>query len=369
MPYLRLLNVTKRFGALKALDDVSFEVKDREYLCVLGSTGSGKTTLLRSIAGILRPDEGDIVLDGERVNSVSAEERNAVYVPQTYALFPHMTVLDNIMFGPLAKETDIRIAEEAAIRVLRLVRLDKRGDAYPHELSGGMQQRVALARGLASGAKLLLLDEPLGALDVRLRLELRTELRKLAKESGFTVIHVTHDQEEAMTIGDRILVLRKGKLQQLGTPYHVYNRPEKIFVASFVGSTTFLEAIVESRSKEGSKLRLREGLKVRVIDSSFEPEEAVIVSVREENISITPEPRGDEHNRLSGDVTEVHFLGSFIRYVVKLTNGDEIAARVPIKMVKTEINQGDWVSIAFDPMNTHVYEYPTLGLQGELEAS
>jgi spermidine/putrescine transport system ATP-binding protein len=369
MPALRLLNVTKRFGALKALDDVTFEVKDREYLCVLGSTGSGKTTLLRSIAGIIRPDDGDIYLEGEKVTGVAAEERNAVYVPQTYALFPHMTVLENVTFGPLAKETNKNLAEETAMKVLRLVRLDKRVDAYPNELSGGMQQRVALARGLSSGAKLLLLDEPLGALDVRLRLELRTELRKLAKESGFTVIHVTHDQEEAMIIGDRILVLRKGRLQQLGTPYHVYNRPEQIFVANFVGNTTFLEAIVQSRSKDGSRLRLREGLTIKVSDYSFENDEAVILSIREENTSITSEPRGDEQNRLSGEVSAVYFLGSFIRYVVKLTNGDEIAARVPIKGVNAEIKQGDWVSISFDPTNTRVYEYPTLGLQRELEVS
>ena len=369
MPSLRLLNLTKRFGAIKALDNITFEVKNREYICVLGSTGSGKTTLLRTIAGILRPDEGEVYMDDKKSNNVAAEDRNAVYVPQTYALFPHMTVLENVTFGPLAKEIDKATAEETAIKVLKLVRLDKRADAYPNELSGGMQQRVALARGLASGAKLLLLDEPLGALDVRLRLELRTELRKLAKRSGLTVIHVTHDQEEAMSIGDRILVLRKGQLQQYSTPYHVYNRPEKLFVANFVGNTTFLEAIIKSRSKEGSALRLREGLKVRVLDSSYEPEEAVIIGVREENVSITSEPRGDKPNRLSGEVTEIHFLGSFIRYVVKLTNSDEIAARVPIKGANTEIRQGDWVSISFNPINTHVYEYPTLGLQHDLEAS
>jgi len=363
------MNVTKRFGTTKALDDVTFEIKDGEYLCVLGSTGSGKTTLLRSIAGILRPDEGDIVIDGSRANAVAAEDRNAVYVPQTYALFPHMTVLDNVMFGPLAKEVDRTTAEKTAIQILKMVRLDTRADAYPNELSGGMQQRVALARGLASGAKLLLLDEPLGALDVRLRLELRSELRKLAKDSGLTVIHVTHDQEEAMTIGDRILVLRRGRLQQHGTPYHVYTRPEKIFVANFVGNTNFLEAIVEDRSKEESKIRLREGLNVVVRDTSFEPGEAVIIAVREEDVSLTPEPRGDETNRLSGEVTAVQFLGSFTRHIIKLTNGDEIASRIPVKETIAEISRGDWVSISFDSGDTHVYEYPTLGLQSELEAT
>ncbi len=369
MPSLRLLNVTKRFGAIKALDDVTFEVRDGEYLCVLGSTGSGKTTLLRSIAGILKPDEGGVFIDGEDAASLAAEERNAVYVPQTYALFPHMTVLENVMFGPLAKDVDGAEAEETAMRVLRLVKLDRRADAFPNELSGGMQQRVALARGLASGAKLLLLDEPLGALDVRLRLELRGELRKLAKESGLTVIHVTHDQEEAMTVGDRILVLRKGHIQQHGTPFHVYTRPENIFVANFVGNTNFLEAIVDDRSRDGSTLRLREGLNVSVHDTSFEPGEAVIATIREEKVSVSAEPRGDEPNRLSGEVRAVQFLGSFTRYVVRLTNGDELAARVPIRLTEAGVNEGDWVSVSFDPEDTYVYEYPALGLPSELEAT
>ena len=369
MPALRLLNVTKRFGEVKALDDLTFDVKDREYVCILGSTGSGKTTLLRTIAGIIKPDEGEVFIGSVNAGGIAAEDRNAVYVPQTYALFPHMTVLENVAFGPLAKHISRTAAEEVAKNVLRLVRLDKRADAYPNELSGGMQQRVALARGLASGARLLLLDEPLGALDVRLRLELRTELRRIAKVSGLTVIHVTHDQEEAMTIGDRILVLRRGRLQQYGTPYHVYNRPEKIFVANFVGNTNFLEAIVETRTREGSTLTLREGLRIRVLDSSFEPDEAVIVAIREEKTQVTPEPTGEEPNRLSGEIVEVHFLGSHIRYVIKLSNGDEIAARVPLKEARTELKHGDWVSVSFDPVNSHVYEYPMLGLQGELEAN
>ena len=369
MPSLRLLNVTKRFGEVKALDGVTFDVKDREYVCILGSTGSGKTTLLRTIAGLIKPDEGEVFIGSVNAGRIAAEDRNAVYVPQTYALFPHMTVLENVAFGPLAKDINRMAAEEAAMNVLRLVRLDKRANAYPNELSGGMQQRVALARGLASGARLLLLDEPLGALDVRLRLELRTELRRLAKESGLTVIHVTHDQEEAMTIGDRILVLRRGRLQQYGTPYHIYNRPEKIFVANFVGNTNFLEAIVETRTREGSTLTLREGLRIRVLDSSFEPDEAVIVAIREEKTTVTPEPTGEEPNRLSGEIVEVHFLGSHIRYVIKLSNGDEIAARVPLKEARTELKHGDWVSVSFDPANSHVYEYPMLGLQSELEAS
>src|SRR3990170_6229612 len=189
------MGVTKRFGKVLALDRVSFEVEDGEYLCVLGPTGSGKTTLLRLLAGLLKPDDGEIYFDGEPVNTVEAYDRNAVYVSQQYALFPHLTVLENVAFGPLARRKPQSFALEAASRTLEMVRLSWRAESFPVELSGGMQQRVALARGLASGARLLLLDEPLGALDARLRLDLRSYLRGLAKESGLTVVHVTHDQE------------------------------------------------------------------------------------------------------------------------------------------------------------------------------
>lgn len=367
MPSISVSNLTKRFGGLKALDGISFEVRDGEYLCVLGSTGSGKTTLLRIISGIIQPTEGEVMFGGVRVNQVPAEERDAVYVPQTYALFPHLTVLENVAYGPLSKNVSRSEAEQSAHRVLKMVRLDARAGAYPNELSGGMQQRVALARGLASGAKTLLLDEPLGALDIRLRLELRTELRRLAKESRLTVIHVTHDQEEAMTIGDRILVLRHGKLQQHSTPFHIYNRPENIFVANFVGNSNFLEGVVEKRNSVNSLVRLREDLMVRVADVSFEPEEPVVVAVRENMLILSPWPHGDELNRLSGEVETIHFLGGWKRYTVRLANRDIIAVRVPIGSAMDSVAEGDWVSVSYDPAHTHVYESPTQGLKRELE--
>ncbi|MBS7610407.1 ABC transporter ATP-binding protein, partial [Candidatus Bathyarchaeota archaeon] len=271
MPSLRLVNVTKRFGSIEALDDVTFNVSDGEYLCILGPTGSGKTTLLRLLAGLLEPDGGAIYFDEKPFIDVPPEERNVAYVPQTYALFPHMTVLENVMFGPSARGLRYSESYRMAMEALKMVRLAHRADAFPHELSGGMQQRVALARALASGAKLLLLDEPLGALDARLRIELRRELKALAKTSGLTVVHVTHDQEEAMAIGDRILVLRNGRVQQHGTPFHVYRKPENLFVASFMGSSNFLEGIVVQRNRRGSLLRLRGNLELRVADTSHMP--------------------------------------------------------------------------------------------------
>jgi iron(III) transport system ATP-binding protein len=363
-----LVEVTKRFGRLEAIDNATFDVRDGEYLCVLGPTGSGKTTLLRLIAGILRSDEGEIYIGDRNVNRISPEERNAVYVPQTYALFSHMTVIENVMFGPLARGVPPQSARDTAIMVLRMVRLDHRADSFPHELSGGMQQRVALARGLASGAHLLLLDEPLGALDARLRIELRMELRSLVKDSGMTAIHVTHDQEEAMMVADRILVLRNGRIQQHGTPFHVYNRPENIFVSSFVGGCNFLEGIVAHRNREGSTVRLRGNLSFRVADTSHELEEDVIVAFREEKTHIHTGNGNGASTGLSGEVTAVRFLGNFTRYEVRLVNGDLLAAKVPSSRPGSALKLEQRVKVSFDPRNTFVYDYPALGLKRELEA-
>ena len=367
MPAINLRNISKYFGSTHALDDVTFDVKDGEYLCILGSTGSGKTTLLRTISGILSPNQGEIIFDGKNVNNVAAENRNAVYVPQTYALFPHLKVIDNVCFGPVSRGVDAENAKSKAMEILKLVRLEKRAESYPSELSGGMQQRVALARGLASGARLLLLDEPLGALDARLRLELRTQLKQLAKDNGFTVIHVTHDQEEAMSIGDRIMILRRGKLQQIGTPYHVYLRPENIFVANFIGHTNFLEGIVMRRNSKGSTLRLRGDSRVTVDDISHTAEEVVIITIREEKTQIFDHPV-EYPNAISGDVSGAHFMGTFVRYEVRLDNGDRIAALRPSDLGLEKLKIGDRVMIAFEPSNTSVFDYPTLGLKRELEA-
>jgi ABC-type Fe3+/spermidine/putrescine transport system ATPase subunit len=367
MPAISLRNVSKHFGSTHALDDVTFDVRDGEYLCILGSTGSGKTTLLRTISGIINPNQGEIIFDGKKVNDVPAEERNAVYVPQTYALFPHLKVIENVCFGPISRGVDAEAAKSKAMEILSLVRLDRRAESYPGELSGGMQQRVALARGLASGARLLLLDEPLGALDARLRLELRTELKKLAKDKGFTVIHVTHDQDEAMSIGDRIMILRRGKLQQIGTPYHVYLRPENIFVANFIGHTNFLEGIVMRRNSKGSTVRLRGDTRIMVEDVSHIAEEAVIVAVREEKTQIFDHPV-EAPNTISGDVSEAHFMGTFVRYEVRLDNGDRIAALRPSDSGLEKLQIGDRVMITFEQSQANVFDYPTLGLKRELEA-
>ncbi len=348
-----------------AIDHVSFEVQDCEYLCVLGPTGSGKTTLLRLIAGLVYPDEGEIFIDGKPVARRPPEERNAAYVPQQYALFPHMRVLENVSFGPVSKGLSSEAVSRISWQMLRMVRLDPRADAFPRELSGGMQQRVALARGLASGAKLLLLDEPLGALDARLRVELRYKLRELAKSQGLTTLHVTHDQEEAITIADRMIVLRNGRVQQHGTPFHIYQRPASLFVADFIGGANFLAGLVLTRNRDRSAVRLRGGLHVWVEDTSYSVDEPVIVVVREEKMSFASSPSG-QPNALWGEVKAARFLGSFTRYEVRLRNGDEVACKVPTTRGPT-FPVGERVWVGFARRDALIYSYPSLGIGKELE--
>lgn len=227
MPTIELINVTKKYSNITAIKNLSLAINDREYVCVLGPTGSGKITLLKLIAGIVRPDKGEIYIDdGKLVNNIPPYERGVAYLPQYYALFPHLTALENVAFGPLSKGLSAKEAYEISMRMLEMIRLAWRANFFPHELSGGMQQRLAFARALASGAKILLLDEPLGALDARLRVELRYKLKGLAKEYNLTTIHVTHDQEEAMSIADEVVVMRSGKIVEVGTPLDLYLRPK-----------------------------------------------------------------------------------------------------------------------------------------------
>ncbi|MEM2970532.1 MAG: ABC transporter ATP-binding protein, partial [Candidatus Bathyarchaeia archaeon] len=206
MPEIELRNVTKRFGKILAVNNVSLKIHDKEYFSLIGPSGCGKTTLLRIIAGLIKPDEGEILIDGRLVNNVPPEDRGIGFVFQTYALFPHMNVLENVMYGPRVKAWEKERALRLAREILALVRLFQRPGAYPQQFSGGMRQRVGVARALAAGGQILLLDEPLGALDAKIRFELRYEIRRLVKDLGLTAIHVTHDQAEAMAVSDRIAV-------------------------------------------------------------------------------------------------------------------------------------------------------------------
>jgi len=246
-----LRGVTTRFGHRVALDQLDLSIRDGEYLVVLGPSGAGKTTLLRTVAGLLTPATGTIAMDGRDVTRLPPDERQVAYMPQTYALFQRMTVWENTGFSPSVKGWPERDREVLAREMLSMVHLIDRAEAYPRELSGGMQQRAALARALAADAEVLLLDEPLRALDARLRIELRNELRDLIRHVGTTTIHVTHDQEEALILADRIAVLRNGRLVGIGSAEGIYGDPASPFVANFLGEMNFLEVLVSSAEQAG----------------------------------------------------------------------------------------------------------------------
>lgn len=370
MPSVKLVDVVKRFGAITAINRLSMEIADKEYVCLLGPTGSGKTTLLRLIAGLTAPDEGEIYIDDKLVNEMPPEERGAVYVPQQYALFPHMTVLENVAFGPLARGVNEEEALRRAREMLEIMRLGHRADSKPDELSGGMQQRVALARGLATEAKLLLLDEPLGALDARLRVELRHRLRRLAQESGVTTVHVTHDQAEATAVSDRMAVLREGRIRQYATPFHTYMRPQSLFVAHFVGGANFLQAVVARRHLEESVLELHRGLKINVHDTTHLPGEEVVVVIREDRLKIGEpgeKPTLKNYNTIEGEIQSSQFLGSYISHQIRLSNGDMVTSKTPTRIIERPLPTRKKVIVYFKPSDTMVYSYPPIGLSRELK--
>jgi len=288
---LTIEKVEKRFGERVALDSVSVEVRPGELFFLLGPSGCGKTTLLRCVAGLCRPDTGRIWLDGMDITTRPAYQRGTAMVFQSYALWPHMTVLENVAFALRALRRPAAEARRRAMEMLERVRLADRADARPDELSGGQQQRVALARALAAEPRCLLLDEPLSNLDAQLRIELRGEIRRLCREAGLTTLYVTHDQKEAMAIADRLAVLRSGRLEQWGTPEEVYARPANRFVAGFLGAANFLEGRVIARSGEAVQVETAIGL-VRANSASapVAPGDMVTLCVRPEACRILPKP-------------------------------------------------------------------------------
>lgn len=364
MPDVRLVNVTKRFGRIIAVDNVSLHVHDKEYFSLLGPSGCGKTTMLRLIAGLIQPDEGEIYIGGRLVNDVPPEDRDVGFVFQTFALFPHMNAWDNVTYGPRVKGFGAEKVRSIGHEVLELVRLHERLDAFPSELSGGMMQRIAVARALAAGAKLLLLDEPLGQLDAKVRNELRYEIRRMVRDLGLTAIHVTHDQAEAMAISDRIAVMKKGRILQVGTPEELYMNPQHIFVANFIGESNFLEGYVVDVDEEGSAIELRGGLKLRVIDRTKDKGERVVLAVRPETM-ILKRGRRRRKNSLLGRVERLRFTGINIRYEIKLENDDMVVAVKP-SMVGEWLDVGDEVVVHLPMDKTYVFKYPSKGLREEL---
>jgi len=368
MPEVRVENVSKKFGKGKivAVDNVSLHIKDKEYFSLLGPSGCGKTTLLRLIAGLIQPDEGNIYIDGKLVNDVPPEDRGIGFVFQTYALFPHMDVWDNVTYGPRVKAWNKEQSSKIGREMLEMVRLYERSNAFPQELSGGMMQRVAVARALSAGARLLLLDEPLGALDAKIRLELRYEIRKLVKDLELTAIHVTHDQGEAMAISDRIAVMRKGRILQVGTSQELYMNPHEIFVANFVGESNFLEAYVESIDDMNAVLELRGKLHVKVMDKSKSLGERIVLAIRPEAFDLEKGHKKVE-NAMPGQIERFRFEGTNIRYEIRLKNEDLVVVTRPT-LADEWFNTGEKVTVSFPSNKSFVFTYPSKGLREELMA-
>jgi len=363
VPDVRIENVTKKFGKLVAVDDVSLHVHDKEYFALLGPSGCGKTTLLRLIAGLIQPDEGKIYIGDKLVNDVPPEDRDIGFVFQTFALFPHMDAWNNVIYGPRVKGFDMKKAGTIGHEVLEMVRLDERLNAFPNELSGGMMQRIAVARALAAGARLLLLDEPLGQLDAKVRNDLRYEIRKMTKDLGLTAIHVTHDQAEAMAISDKIAVMKKGKIKQVGTPIELYMSPENVFVANFIGESNFLEGYVLERDDKETLIELRGGIRVQAVSNGLNKGERVVLAIRPEAFVVENGMKGK--NSISGVVERVTFEGTNVRYEIVLENQDMIVIVKP-SMIGEWFKIDEKVNVSFPSERAHMFPYPETGLKEEL---
>lgn len=341
---VELVQVTKAFGDYTAVDQVSLQIKDGEFFSLLGPSGCGKTTTLRMIAGFESPTQGEILLHGQPVADLPAFKRPVNTVFQNYALFPHMTVAGNVAFGLEMLHTPRTEINQRVAEALALVRMSEFANRRPHQLSGGQQQRVALARALVNRPEVLLLDEPLGALDLKLRKQMQLELKQMQSEIGITFIYVTHDQEEALTMSDRIAVMSKGKVLQCAAPRELYERPLSRYVADFIGETNFLDGTLISSN--GHAEVLIDGIvKVIAAPSSVEQGAVVTVAIRPEKLNLFS-LRDEEGSLLDADskarqleveegcvsiqgtVRESIYIGTDTRYVVQLTDKTQVVARM-----------------------------------------
>lgn len=354
MPELIVENLTKTFGGVTALDNVSFTVKDGEFFTLLGPSGCGKSTTLSSIAGLEDPDTGVIRVDdavffdaGSR-RLVPTEQRNLGLVFQSYALWPHMTVADNLAFPLKLRKVSRSEQDERIHETLKLVELEQHKDRYPHQLSGGQQQRVALARALVYSPSVLLLDEPLSNLDAKLRERARTWLKQLQRDVGITTVYVTHDQTEALSLSDRVAVMRHGRIVQLAPPKDIYERPADQFVADFIGTSNFIRGTVVEPDTGGVRIQLESiGHSITLpADSSLkQPGTPVIVSVRPEKLSLLEDAGMGEDGqpRLPGIVLDRSYLGARYEYLVQL-GGTAVRVESPNELRADKV----WVAVPPD---------------------
>jgi len=324
---VRLENVVKRFGNVVAVDNINLEASPGEFLTLLGPSGSGKTTTLRIIAGLEFPTEGQVYIDQKPVVDKPAYKRDLGMVFQNYALFPHMTIFENIVFplkmkGIVKSELSKRVGN-----ILEVVKLSGFENRHPKQLSGGQQQRIALARALVYEPSVLLMDEPLGALDKKLREEMQLEVKQIQERFKITTIHVTHDQSEALTMSDRVAIMNNGRIEQLGSAEELYEAPANKFVADFIGESNFFEGVVVKVEKEWCHVKTKGSLIVRArLKSEVQQGEKVNLTIRPERIQLSPSDRGDE-NCYTGEIKDIIYLGETIKYLVVLEGGERISVK------------------------------------------
>ena len=335
-------DAVKRYGDFTALNGVSLNIKEGEFFTLLGPSGCGKTTLLRMIAGFNSIEAGDFYFGEKRINDVPAHKRDIGMVFQNYAIFPHLTVKENVAYGLKARKVGKKETEERVAEALKLVQIEHLADRKPNELSGGQQQRVALARAFVIEPSVLLMDEPLSNLDAKLRVQMRTVIKKLQRRLGITTIYVTHDQEEALAISDRIAVMKDGNIMQIGTPNEIYAKPQNPFVAGFIGVSNFMDCDVD-----GGKVTIEGELTIEIpVQKEFKGKG---------KLSARPEQLFFSDSGMPGKILFSTFLGDFIEYEVELDNGQSLIVNEYTKDTATVHEDGAKVFLSFDPNRISLY--------------
>ena len=344
-----LKGLVKTYPGVVAVDHLTMDIKEGEFMTFLGASGSGKTTTLSMIAGLTLPTSGEILLNGQDVTFIPPHKRNIGMVFQNYALFPHMTVYENIAFPLKMHKIPKAEIEKRVTQALHMVQLPQHGDRYPSQLSGGQQQRIALARALSFEPGLILMDEPLGALDKKLRQHMQIEIKHIQEDLGFTTIYVTHDQEEALTMSDRIAVLRDGKLEQLGTPEELYEEPKTLYVADFIGESNIFKAEVLEVGEERLKLQLPGGRSFYALKCSEAVEgPEVSVAIRPEKFRVlsSSETVSEEYNVFEGVIKEVIYFGESSKYSVEIGKDVIIIVKQPNFYPATKVDVGDQLTLS-----------------------